>query len=311
MHMILARIQQINAISDAYQHAVVSSGRLFEILDTPNTTPEPPDAEPLRPGGGAVRFDNVSFGYDPQQRVLHNISFHAPAGSVVALVGPTGSGKTTLAGLMARFYDPQEGTIEIDGQNVRDVTLQSVRDSVGFAFQETYLFSDTIARNIAYSDLHAPLEQIKAAARCARAGGFIEHLPKGYDTVIGEYGATLSGGQRQRISIARAFIRNAPILVLDEATGSLDSQAEAEVQGAIERLEENRTVLCIAHRLSTLARMDSIIVLAQGRIIEQGTFTELLDARGSFAAMARKQGILPPSDWRDRVPGRSETEPAG
>jgi ATP-binding cassette subfamily B protein len=289
MNVILSRIQQINAISDAYQRAVVSSGRLFEILDTPNTTPEPPDAESLRPGGGAVRLTHVSFGYKPAQRVLHGISFSVPAGAVVALVGPTGAGKTTLAGLLARFYDPQEGTVEIDGQDVRDVTLRSVRDSVGFAFQETYLFSDTIARNIAYADLHAPMDKIIAAARCARAGGFIERLPKQYETVIGEYGATLSGGQRQRLSIARAILHNPRILVLDDALAAVDPETEALIRASLEHVMAGRTVFIITSRIATARRANFIMVVENGRLTHFGTHEELMKQPGYYRDVAFAQ----------------------
>ncbi|HYF48409.1 MAG TPA: ABC transporter ATP-binding protein [Planctomycetota bacterium] len=289
MGIILSRIQQINAISDAYQHAVVSSGRLFEILDHPDTTPQSPDAEPLRPGGGAVRFSHVTFGYDSTQPVLKDVSFSVPAGSVVALVGPTGSGKTTLTALLARFYDPDLGKIEIDGQDLRDASLDSVRQSVGFVFQETYLFSDTIARNIAYGDTDASREKIKEAARIARADEFIERLPNKYENMIGEYGATLSGGQRQRLSIARAILHNPRILVLDDALAAVDPETEAQIRGALSRVMTGRTVFMITSRISTARRANVILVIENGRLTQQGSHDELMQMPGYYRDVASSQ----------------------
>ena len=250
MWMILGKIQQINSIADAFQQAVVSSGRVFEILDTPHITAEVAEAEPLRPGRGAVRFVHVNFGYKAGHQVLKDATFSVPAGSVVALVGPTASGKSTLVALLARLYDVNSGRIEIDGQDIRTVTLPSVRDALGYVFQETYLFSDTIARNIAYADLDAPLEQIKAAARIAHADEFIEKLPRKYDTRIGEFGASLSGGQRQRLAIARAILHNPRILVLDDALASVDPETEALIRAGLEKIMERRTVFLITSRIS-------------------------------------------------------------
>jgi ABC-type multidrug transport system fused ATPase/permease subunit len=289
MGIILARIEQVNAISDAYQHAVVSSARLFEILETPLSTPEKSDAEPLRPGGGAVRFNSVTFGYKPELPVVSNVSFSIPAGSVVALVGPTGAGKTTMAAMLARFYDPDLGRIEIDGQDIRDVTLQSVRDSVGYVFQETYLFSDTIARNIAYSDLNAPLEKIREAARIARAEEFIERLPEKYNSIIGEYGATLSGGQRQRLSIARAILHNPRILVLDDALASVDPETEALIRQGLDRIMVGRTVFMITSRISTARRANIILVIQNGRLVQRGSHEELMKQDGYYRQVASSQ----------------------
>jgi ABC-type multidrug transport system fused ATPase/permease subunit len=289
MGVILARIEQINTISDACQHAVVSSGRLFEILDTPSSTPEKNDAEPLRPGGGAVRFSHVTFGYKPGLPVVRDVSFSIPAGSVVALVGPTGSGKTTMAAMLARFYDPEMGKIEIDGQDIRDVTLQSVRDSVGYVFQETYLFSDTIRRNIAYADLGAPLEKIREAARIARAEEFIERLPDKYETVIGEHGATLSGGQRQRLSIARAILHNPRILALDDALASVDPETETLIRQGLDRIMIGRTVFMITSRISTARRANIILVIKQGQLTQWGSHDELMRQEGYYRQVASSQ----------------------
>jgi len=292
MNQILGRLHQINSISDAYQQAVVSSKRLFEILDSPDTTPEQPDGLPLHPGGGAVKFSRVSFGYQPQQTVLHDISFSVPAGSVVALVGPTGSGKTTLVNVLGRFYDPDMGRIEIDGQDLRDVTLLSVRDAVGYVFQETYLFSDTIARNIAYADLSVPVERIKEAARAARADEFIEKLPKKYGNLIGEYGASLSGGQKQRLAIARALLHNPRILVLDDALSAVDPETEAQIRDGLDRIMAGRTVFMIASRISTARNADMILVLENGRITQRGTHDELMAQPGYYREVALSQFAL-------------------
>ena len=289
MNQILGKIQQINAISDAYQHAVVSSGRLFEILDSPDTTPQLKESEPLRPGGGGVRFSHVTFSYEPGKMVLEDISFSAPAGSVIALVGPTGSGKTTLANLLARFYDPDLGKVEIDGQDLRDATVQSVREAVGYVFQETYLFSDTIARNIAYGDHDAPREKIREAARIASAEEFIERLPKKYDNMIGEYGASLSGGQKQRLSIARAVLHNPRILVMDDALAAVDPETESHIRAGLERIMHGRTVFLIASRISTARRANKILVLENGRITQTGTHDELMEQSGYYRDVASCQ----------------------
>jgi len=289
MGLLLARVQQVNQISDAYQRAVVSSGRLFEILDNPGNTPERADAQPLHPGGGAVELSHVSFSYEPGKPVLDDISFSVPAGSKVALVGPTGSGKSSLASLLGRFYDPDIGTIKIDGDDLHDVTLASVRESVGYVFQENYLFSDTIARNIAYSDIEAPRSKIEEAARIARASEFIERLPNRYDTVIGEYGASLSGGQKQRLAIARAILHNPRILVFDDALSAVDPETEAQIRGELERLVKGRTLFMIASRISTARHADIIFVIENGKLTQRGTHKELMQQPGYYQAVASSQ----------------------
>jgi ATP-binding cassette subfamily B protein len=289
MGSILGRLQGINTIADAYQQAVVSSGRLFEVLDSPDTTPQRTDSEPLRPGGGSVKFNHVSFSYNPGQPVLEDISFSVPAGSVVALVGPTGSGKTTLANLLGRFYDPDMGTIEIDGQDLRDVTVKSVHNAVGYVFQETYLFSDTIARNIAYGDQDASLDMIKEAARIARADEFIEKLPQKYRNLIGEYGASLSGGQKQRLAIARAVLHNPRILVMDDALAAVDPETESQIRAGLTRIMAGRTVFLIASRISTARKANLIIVVENGRVTQLGTHEELLEKPGYYRDVAACQ----------------------
>jgi len=311
MNKILTRLQQINVISDAYQKAVVSSDRFFEILDCPDATPEEKDALPLCPGGGAVKFSRVFFGYEPGKQVIEDISFSIPAGSIVALVGPTGSGKTTLTALLARFYDPELGSIQIDGQDIRDMTLQSVRDAIGYVFQETYLFSDTVARNIAYSDKDAPLSKIKEAARIAQADEFIERLPAKYDQMIGEYGATLSGGQRQRLAIARAILHNPRILVLDDSLSAIDPETEAQIRKGLEKIMKGRTVFLITSRISSAKRADHILVVENGKITQRGTHEELLHEDGYYRSVARSQfseeGASHPESHMDRVHGRRRT----
>jgi ABC-type multidrug transport system fused ATPase/permease subunit len=223
--------------------------------------------------------------------VLEDIHLTIPRGFKLGIAGESGSGKTTLVNLLFRFYDPTAGAVKIDGLDLREVSLRDLRRLMALVSQDVILFDQTVAENIACGKPGATRAEIEAAARAASAHEFIRELPQGYDTRVGERGVTLSGGQRQRIAIARAFIRDAPILVLDEATAALDSRAEAEVQAAIDRLSVNRTVICVAHRLSTLASMDRIIVLAGGRLVEEGAFEELLQRGGVFAEMASRQGI--------------------
>ena len=289
LNLILARLQQINTITDTYQRASVSCQRLFEILDSTDATPERPDAEPLRPGAGALRLRHVSFAYEPNKPVLNDISLRIPAGATVALMGPTGAGKTTLALLAARFYDPDCGVIEIDGQNERDASLQSVRDAVGYVFQESFLFSDTIRHNIAYGKPDASLKKIRRAARIAHAAEFIEALPDGYDSVIGEQGSNLSGGQMQRLTIARAVLDNPRILVLDDALSAVDPETEAQIRRELERITYKRTVLLITHRIVSARQADFILVMEDGRITQRGTHDELMHQEGYYREVALSQ----------------------
>jgi subfamily B ATP-binding cassette protein MsbA len=259
----------------AIQQALGAAERIVELLDTPSDVQERPDARELVGMRDAIRFEKVGFRYD-QEWVLRDIDLQIRRGEVVALVGMSGGGKSTLADLIPRFYDVCEGRITIDGIDIRDLTLASLRQQLAVVTQHTFLFNDTVRNNIAYGDVRTDMRAIEAAARAAHAHDFIEQLPQGYDTVIGELGIKLSGGQRQRLAIARALLKNAPILILDEATSALDNESERLVQLALERLMENRTTLVIAHRLSTVRRADRIIVLVRGRIVEQGTHEELL-----------------------------------
>jgi ABC-type multidrug transport system fused ATPase/permease subunit len=289
MGAILSRLQQVNQISDQYQRAIVSARRFFEVLDAASTVPELPQPNDLPAGPGAVEFNFVSFGYDPEKPVVKDIAFDVPGGSIVALVGPTGSGKSTLMQLLARFYDPQRGQILIDGIDIRKVTLRSLRSSIGFVFQETFLFSDTVANNIRYGHPDASLGDVEAAARIAQAHDFILELPQGYDTMLGERGATLSGGQRQRLAIARAIISNPRILVLDDALAAVDPETEHLISRALELVMVDRTVFIIAHRLSTVKASDLVIVLEHGRITQAGTHKELLRQRGHYRHIAEVQ----------------------
>ncbi|MBW3623989.1 MAG: ATP-binding cassette domain-containing protein, partial [Armatimonadetes bacterium] len=235
-----------------------------------------------RPARGHVRLEGVTFGYDPDRPVLHDLFLEARPGETVALVGPTGAGKSTLVSLVPRFYDPQRGRILLDGEDVRDLTLKSLREQVSLVLQEPFLLPLSVAENIAYGRPEASREEVEAAARAANAEAFILELPEGYETVIGERGATLSGGQRQRISIARALLKDAPVLILDEPTSALDAQTEGLLWEALERLMEGRTTFIIAHRLSSVRRADRIAVLEGGRRVEEGTHEELLRAGGLY-----------------------------
>lgn len=288
-------IKKLAGVHIAFEQARVAVDRLRELLSQQPTVKEPANPKPLAAFGSEIRFENVSFGYR-DTLVLQDINLAIPRGTRIGVAGASGSGKSTLVNLLFRFYDPTRGRILIDGVDLRDATTQDVHQLMALVSQEVVVFDGTVRDNIACGKAGASQQEIEDAARAAYAHEFVMSLPQGYETPVGERGVTLSGGQRQRLAIARAFVRNAPILVLDEATASLDSKAEGEVQAAIERLEENRTVLCVAHRLSTLNRMDRLIVLAEGRVVEEGSFSDLLRAGQTFAAMARRQGILTPSD---------------
>ncbi len=265
-----------------YQRAMASGERIFEVLDVDRDIVEPPGAAPLPPGPGRIHFEGVEFGYEPERPVLRGIDLDIEAGSTVALIGPTGCGKTTLTALIPRFYDVSAGRITVDGADVRDVTLASLRGDVGIVSQDTFLFSTTVAENIAYGTPDATPEQIVAAARQAQAHEFVCDLPDGYDTRVGERGLTLSGGQRQRIAIARALLMNPRILILDDATASVDATTEAKIKLALREVMKGRTTLIIAHRLSTISLAQRVVVLDGGRIVAQGTHAELTETSAVY-----------------------------
>ena len=285
-------VKKLARVHVMFQQASVGVDRLAEIMREEPSVQEPSSPKVLTGFRSEIRFDNVSFGYVPDRRVLQDFNLVIPRGMKVGVAGASGSGKSTLVNLLFRFYDPAPGVISIDGVSLRELSFGNLRGLLALVSQEIVIFDQTVAENIALGKPTATRAEIETAAREADAHEFIARLPQGYDTLVGERGATLSGGQRQRISIARAFVRNAPILVLDEATASLDSAAEAEVQRAIDHLAENRTVISIAHRLSTLAGCDRIVVLSHGKIVESGTFEGLLRQGNVFAGMAARQGIV-------------------
>ncbi|MBI5686923.1 MAG: ABC transporter ATP-binding protein [Verrucomicrobia bacterium] len=284
-------VKRLAALNIMLSEASVSVNRLINIFKEQPTVKEPAQPKRLPHFTTGLRFENVSFSYG-NQMVLQNINLDIPRGFKLGIAGESGCGKSTLINLLFRFYDPAHGRVTMDGIDLRELAGNDLRAQLALVSQEVVLFDLTVAENIACGRRGATRADVEQAARMADAHEFIMQLPQGYDTRIGERGVTLSGGQRQRLSIARAFIRNAPILLLDEATASLDSQSEGEVQAAIDRFSENRTVVTIAHRLSTLRACDRVIVLDQGRIVEQGAFTELLQKGGAFAAMAKRQGML-------------------
>ena len=260
------------------QRAIASGERIFEVLDEPEEIVERPDALPLPAGDGRLRFEHVSFGYDPERPVLHDIDLDLEAGSTVALIGHTGSGKSTLTSLVPRFYDATEGSVLLDGVDVRDLRLRDLRGAIGLVSQDPFLFSTTVRENIAFGAPGASDEEVVRAARMAQADEFITDLPEGYQTVIGERGITLSGGQRQRLAIARAILVDPRVLILDDATASVDASTEAKIRLGLREAMRGRTTLIIAHRLSTLALADELVVLEQGRVIARGTEEELRES---------------------------------
>ncbi len=275
-------IKALSQVNNAVQEGIAAAERVFAILDEPQTVIEKPDAAVLDAVRGEVELRGVRFRYDTGEEVLRGVDLHVRPGEVVALVGPSGAGKSTLIDLIPRFYEPTEGAVLVDGRDVRDVTLASLRGAMGLVTQEVILFNDTVRNNIAYGMASARQEEVEAAARAANALDFIRQLPRGFDTVIGDRGLKLSGGQRQRLSIARAILKNPPILILDEATSALDTESELLVQQAIDRLVRNRTTIVIAHRLSTIQNADRICVLQAGRIVQTGSHVELLARGGPY-----------------------------
>jgi len=289
-------LRSITKLSKRLQQLFASAERVFEIMDTESEMREDDENKiELTDIEGEVVYDNVTFAYNRDEIVLKDISLTAEPGEVVALVGHSGAGKTTMVDLIPRFFDPIKGRMRVDGHDLKDVKIDSLRDFIGIVPQETILFSGSLRDNIAYGDLEADEEAIQAAAKAANAHDFIMAFPDGYDTIVGERGVGLSGGQKQRISIARAILKNPKILILDEATSSLDSESEALVQEALEHLMENRTTFIIAHRLSTIRNADKNVVVEQGEIMEMGSHQELLKKQGKYASLYKGQFIEDPN----------------
>jgi subfamily B ATP-binding cassette protein MsbA len=284
-------MRQLANLQTVMAEGLVAARRLFSALDVEAEIRDAPGARPLAKGATTIRFEEVSFAYGPDAPVLDGVTLEARRGETVALVGPSGGGKSTILNLIPRFYDVTGGRVTIDGVDVREVTLASLRDRIALVTQEPFLFDDTIRANIAYAHPDASQGQIEEAARQAAAHDFITDLPDAYDTLVGEAGARLSGGQRQRIAIARAFLKDAPILLLDEATSALDTESEAQVQAALERLMAGRATILIAHRLSTVRHADRIYVIERGRVVETGSHAVLVRKRGLYARLAKAQDL--------------------
>lgn len=281
-------IKEISRLPGQLQQARASTQRVFELLDVAPAVRDPAQPRPLAAAGAEIRFEDIEFDYE-EKPVLRGINLTVKPGQLVALVGASGAGKTTLTNLLLRFYDPQRGAVRIGGVDVRDVSMRELRNQIALVTQETILFNDTVRRNIELGRAGARNGEVEDAARHAHAHEFIVDKPQGYDTVIGERGVTLSGGQRQRLAIARAILKDAPILVLDEATSALDNESERAVQAALEDLMKGRTTICVAHRLSTIQRADLIVVMDQGRIVQTGTHAELVEKDGVYRKLHQLQ----------------------
>jgi len=287
--MIYNPMKGVSNVNSAVQQGLAAAARVFHLLDIKSPIRDRADAITLPPFKKSIEFRDVSFSYDGETQVLAGINLEVRQGEVLALVGPSGGGKTTLVNLIPRFFEVSAGGITIDGHDIRELTQKSLRDQIAIVTQQTILFNDTVRNNIAYGDPDRSMAEIESAARAANALDFIIELPQGFDTVIGEAGARLSGGQQQRLAIARALLKNAPILILDEATSALDTESEREVQIALDNLMKNRTTFVIAHRLSTIKNADRIVVIEAGRIVEEGGHDELLARGGSYAALHQVQ----------------------
>jgi subfamily B ATP-binding cassette protein MsbA len=282
-------MQELSKMTDSYSKAAVGYERIREVLETKHDVKDLPGARPAPALRGALEFDHVSFGYDEETPILKDVSFRIEPGQVAALVGPTGAGKTTIISLIPRFYDPSSGVVKIDGIDVRSLEQKSLREQISFVLQETLLFHGSIWNNIAYGKPDSSPEEVVRAAEVANAHEFIEKLPHGYGTMVGERGVMLSGGQRQRIAIARAVIRNTPVLIMDEPSSGLDSASEKLVFEALDRLMEGKTSLVIAHRLSTIRRADVIFVVRDGMIVERGNHNQLMKTGGLYSQLYELQ----------------------
>ncbi len=292
MMQLLGPVRMLSGLNRRFLRAATSAERVFEILDTPPDIADSKNSVRLEHVSGEVEFRNVSFSYDGEQEALNNVSFIVQPGEMIGLAGHSGAGKSTLISLITRFYDPTGGDIFLDGKNLNDIQLDSLRDRIGVVLQDPFLFNGTVAENIGYSKLDAAKTEIVAAAKVANAHEFIVNFPDGYDTIVGERGARVSGGERQRISIARAILKNPQILILDEATSSIDTETESKIQEALERLIRGRTVFAIAHRLSTLKYSNRLLILTDGKVEEIGTHEELVAKDGTYASLCQKQTDL-------------------
>lgn len=282
----------LNFLGTVYREirqSLIDMKDMFDLIDQPAEIVDAPGATALDVRGGAVRFHAADFHYESSRQILHGVSFEIPPGKMLAIVGPTGSGKSTVGRLLYRFYDVTGGAIEIDGQDIRQITQASLRSAIGVVPQDSVLFNDTIGYNIGYGALYPTQAQIESAAKAAQIHDFIAALPEGYDTMVGERGLKLSGGEKQRVAIARAILKNPAILILDEATSALDSTTEREIQGSLKHISTSRTVIAVAHRLSTIVHADEIIVLDGGRVVERGTHAELLKRGGAYARLWTQQ----------------------